>query len=84
LAEIWKEVLKIQRVGRNDNFFFLGGDSLRAAQISVRIKNVFQIDLPIITIFLDPTPKGQASLIEEMILKEIEALSEEEASQFDI
>jgi len=45
LAEIWAELLGIERVGINDNFFDLGGDSLLIMQVLSRIHDAFQIDL---------------------------------------
>ncbi|HYG09007.1 MAG TPA: amino acid adenylation domain-containing protein, partial [Pyrinomonadaceae bacterium] len=59
LAEIWSEVLKVERVGVNDNFFELGGHSLLAAQVSSRARNIFKVDLPLY-IFL------QASTVAEL------------------
>jgi amino acid adenylation domain-containing protein len=55
LVEIWREVLKIDRVGVYDNFFELGGHSLRATQVISRIRNFFQLDLPLRTLFESPT-----------------------------
>lgn len=81
LSRIWNDVLKRQCTGRDDNFFSIGGDSLMAARIAARIQSTFQIELSIKMIFEDPTLKGQAALIEETILNEIESMSDEEASQ---
>jgi acyl-CoA synthetase (AMP-forming)/AMP-acid ligase II/acyl carrier protein len=51
IAEIYREVLGVRDVSAQDNFFELGGDSLRATQVISRIRSIFQIDLPIATIF---------------------------------
>jgi acyl carrier protein len=48
LLEIWLQVLKIERVGVNDNFFDVGGHSLLATQIISRVRDVFKIDLPLL------------------------------------
>ncbi len=45
LASIWKEVLKVETVFREDGFFSLGGDSLLAEQVAVRIQDAMEIDL---------------------------------------
>ncbi|UCE20537.1 MAG: AMP-binding protein [Gemmatimonadota bacterium] len=79
LANIWAEVLGPERIGVNDNFFRLGGNSLLAAQVVSRVRKVFQVELSVETVFKDPTLGGQASLIADLIMKEIEEMSEEDA-----
>jgi acyl carrier protein len=79
VAEIWAGVLGVRQVGVHDNFFRLGGDSLHATQAVSRMSAAFQIELPVTAMFREPTVAGQAVLIEEMLVEEIEALPEEEA-----
>ncbi|HLX40158.1 MAG TPA: phosphopantetheine-binding protein, partial [Ktedonobacteraceae bacterium] len=55
LASIWEQVLQQGRVGVHDNFFELGGHSLLATRIIVRIRQAFQVDLPLRNLFLTPT-----------------------------
>ena len=55
LAAIWKEVLRLDVVGRDDNFFWLGGHSLLATQIVSRVRESFHVDLPLRSIFESPT-----------------------------
>ncbi|MEM9537940.1 MAG: amino acid adenylation domain-containing protein [Cyanobacteria bacterium P01_E01_bin.42] len=55
LARIWSEVLKLPEIGRKNNLFELGGNSLHASQILVRVSEQFGIDLPLKTIFDAPT-----------------------------
>jgi amino acid adenylation domain-containing protein len=50
LAEVWQEVLGINRVGRNDNFFHLGGDSLRSIEVRARARKR-GLDVPLQEIF---------------------------------
>jgi amino acid adenylation domain-containing protein len=50
LAEIWQEVLGINRIGRNDNFFHLGGDSLRSIEVRARARKR-GLDVPLQEIF---------------------------------
>ncbi|MFL6313358.1 MAG: amino acid adenylation domain-containing protein [Terriglobales bacterium] len=50
LAEVWQEVLGINRVGRNDNFFHLGGDSLRSIEVRARARK-HGLDVPLQEIF---------------------------------
>ena len=68
-------------MGIKDNFFVFGGDSLKATQVVSRIGKTFQVMVPLRTIFKGPTVADQALLIEEMLLKEIEDLTEEEAQR---
>jgi amino acid adenylation domain-containing protein len=55
LAEIWAEVLGVERVGVHDNFFELGGHSLVATQIVSRAKELLSIELSIKDLFTNPT-----------------------------
>lgn len=64
LAEIWAEILKVERVGVNDKFFALGGHSLLAMQIISRIRHVLEIDLPVRYLFEIQTIAELAIVIE--------------------
>ncbi len=55
LAQIWAKVLGKEQVGIHDNFFELGGHSLLATQLTSRIRDTFQIDLPVSNLFEAPT-----------------------------
>jgi amino acid adenylation domain-containing protein len=55
IAEIWAEVLKLDKVGVHDNFFALGGHSLMATQVNSQIKARIKADLPLRTLFEEPT-----------------------------
>jgi acyl-CoA synthetase (AMP-forming)/AMP-acid ligase II/acyl carrier protein len=81
LARIWVEVLGLERMGVFDNFFGLGGDSLRATQVVTRIRAAFQVELPVTTMFREPTIAGQAALVQQILIEELEAMSEEEAER---
>ncbi|HEU4884351.1 MAG TPA: non-ribosomal peptide synthetase, partial [Longimicrobium sp.] len=85
LAEIWTEVLRRERVGVTQNFFELGGHSLLATQVLVRIRDTFEVEIPIRVFFQDPTISGLASAIEAAgspilaaMVDELEGLSAEE------
>jgi amino acid adenylation domain-containing protein len=58
MAEIWSEVLGVEKVGVFDHFFELGGHSLSATRLIARVRSAFQIDLPLRSIFIEPTIAG--------------------------
>ena len=65
LTGIWSEILGLEEVGVRDNFFELGGHSLLAAQVVSRIRDIFQINIPLVTLFDSSTIKDLAiSLLE--------------------
>ena len=77
LAEIWTQVLGVQQVGIHDNFFDLGGHSLLVAQLMFRLRDEFQIDLPLHFFFEQPTIAELALTVEELLLDEVASLAEE-------
>jgi len=64
LADIWAEVLDLERVGVKDNFFELGGHSLLATQLVSRLCRKFNIELPLKAIFEDGTIEKIAQKID--------------------
>jgi amino acid adenylation domain-containing protein len=73
LASIWRNVLGPEQVGITDNFFEMGGHSLMAMQVVARIRRVFDVEIPIRSLFEDPTIKGLANNVEEARAKGIRA-----------
>jgi len=63
LAEIWNEVLDVPEVGVHDNFFDLGGHSLLATQVISRVRGMFNVELPLRSLFESPTIAGQAAQV---------------------
>ena len=64
LAGVFCEVLRLDRIGIDDDFFVLGGHSLLVAQVATRVRHALGIELPIQEIFRRPTVAGLAELVE--------------------
>ena len=85
LAEIWAQVLQLDKVGRHDNFFELGGHSLLAVQVASRANDRMKVDLPILMLFKSPT---LAALAQRFTIEDQPASRDEagsiDAKRFDI
>jgi NAD(P)-dependent dehydrogenase (short-subunit alcohol dehydrogenase family)/acyl carrier protein len=92
LAAIWQELLGIERVGVNDNFFDLGGHSLLATQVISRVREALHAEISLEDLFAAPTVSGLAGRVADLaaatpatgddleaLLREIEGLSADEA-----
>lgn len=64
LADIWADILDIERVGLNDNFFELGGHSLLATQVVARVYDDLDVDLPLPAMFESPVISELAQQVE--------------------
>jgi acyl carrier protein len=67
VAGIWVRVLKLERVGVKDNFFELGGHSLLATQVVSRLKEEFNVALPIRALFEAPTVELLAGRVNTLL-----------------
>ena len=65
ICKIWEEVLNVRRVGVDDNFNDLGGDSLSAARLFVRVHEVFHKRLPLATLLQAPTVRALAEVLRD-------------------
>jgi acyl-CoA synthetase (AMP-forming)/AMP-acid ligase II/acyl carrier protein len=89
VVAVFENVLQTSPVGVKDNFFALGGDSLKAVRALAALSRDYHIELPAVTVFHHPTPEqlsleitrvlsSDAGLLDEL-LSEIEGISDEEA-----
>jgi amino acid adenylation domain-containing protein len=65
LAAVWQELLKLEQVGIDQNFFELGGHSLLALQVMARIRHLFEVELPVRSLFEEPTLAALAAAVEQ-------------------
>jgi amino acid adenylation domain-containing protein len=71
LAEVIASLLHLDRVGKSDNFFLLGGHSLLGTQLLTRISQSFGVEMSLLSLFDHPTLAGMSSEIEKLILDKI-------------
>ncbi len=90
VASIWSELLGFSPIGRDDNFFELGGNSLLLAQVAMRLRETFSVDVAMQDLYAALTVKDQARRVADSqgagpeadrltaMLAELESLSDEE------
>jgi amino acid adenylation domain-containing protein len=78
LAGLWAQLLGLDQVGAEDNFFDLGGHSLTATQAITRIRDTFHTDIPLTALFDHPTVRELAQVIAEEIWREVENMTDDE------
>jgi amino acid adenylation domain-containing protein len=64
IGGIWADLLHVQEVGIHDSFFELGGHSLLATQVVSRLRVTFQVEVPLRTLFKNPTVAGLSEAVE--------------------
>lgn len=91
IAEIWRDLLHVDKINRHDDFFDLGGHSILMILVINKLRNHYSIDLTIPDFFEHTTVVELAQLIEErfrkkqrdieMVIKQVQQLSEDEVKQ---
>jgi amino acid adenylation domain-containing protein len=66
LAAIWRELLKVEKVGVEQNFFELGGHSLLVLQMTARMRRVLEVEMPVRSVFDAPTIAALAREVEKV------------------
>jgi amino acid adenylation domain-containing protein len=81
LADIVAERLWLPAIGIDEDFFALGGHSMLGAQLSVRIGERFGIEVPLRSVFENPTVAEMAVEVERLLVADIETMSDDELLQ---
>jgi acyl carrier protein len=81
IAGILTELLNVEKVGLEDNFFLLGGHSLLGAQLILRIRERFGVELTLRNLFESQTLTKLAAKVENLWVAKLESMSDEEATQ---
>ncbi len=78
MAEVWAELLDVERVGVEDDFFDLGGHSLLATRLVSLVRGRFGVEMPLTMVFERPELGEMAAGLEELIVTEIASMSDDE------
>lgn len=70
IVELWKSLIKVERIGLHDDFFALGGSSIVAMQLIVKLRESFSIELSLGQLYGALTPAEQATLIDTVIKRQ--------------
>lgn len=81
VAQLWQDILGIGAVGRQDNFFALGGNSLKAIQVLTRIRSSLGVRVAVRDFFAEPTVAGLTRHVDAALVAFVAALSDEEAAR---
>jgi acyl-CoA synthetase (AMP-forming)/AMP-acid ligase II len=91
LCEIWQEVIGVERVGVEDNFFDMGGHSLLATQVIARIRDTLHVELPLRMFYSAPRVAAVAATVHDLLRareeeqqtveSEVEGLSDDEVAR---
>jgi NAD(P)-dependent dehydrogenase (short-subunit alcohol dehydrogenase family)/acyl carrier protein len=93
ICQEWENLLGIEGIGVNDNFFDLGGDSLIGTQLVSRLRKIYNTDIPLVSVFENATVRGIAAILQSNkvndpdtelmadIFEKVDQMSEEEIAK---
>ena len=81
VAAIVASLLGLKRVGLEDNFFYLGGNSLFGTQVIARLRDAFNVEIPLLKLFDHPTVEALAAEVQRVMIANLDSMSEEEAQR---
>ncbi|MER7418911.1 amino acid adenylation domain-containing protein [Micromonospora peucetia] len=80
VAEVYADILGVEKVGARDDFFALGGNSLRGMRAMARIRAEVDVDVPMRALFGSPVVADLAAQLESLIAAELDGLSDAEVA----
>ena len=89
IAEIWKDVLRLNQTGIHDNFFELGGDSIMATQVVSRVREKFEVELSLRDLFTAPTVAQLSKFVDTVLWaargqSALSGISTDESEEFEL
>jgi amino acid adenylation domain-containing protein/non-ribosomal peptide synthase protein (TIGR01720 family) len=71
VAEVWGRTLGLERIGRDDNFFDIGGDSVRSLQVVREVERLLDVTVPTRLLFDHQTVRAYAEAVEDVLLEQM-------------
>ena len=71
IAKVVTSLLGLENIGVNDNFFYFGGNSLFGTQVIARLREAFQVEMPLLRLFDYPTVAGLAVEVERLMVAKL-------------
>jgi acyl carrier protein len=78
IAAIVGSLLGLENVGVDDNFFFLGGNSLFGTQVIARLREAFDVDVSLLALFDHPTVAAAAEEVERLMVAKLDNMSDDD------
>ncbi|HKV09544.1 MAG TPA: phosphopantetheine-binding protein, partial [Thermoanaerobaculia bacterium] len=79
VAGIWQDLLRRGPIGRDDNLFDVGAHSILAIEFASRVYDALGLEVPLRLLFESPTVRRLGAAIQELLIEQIDSLTDEEA-----